>query len=304
MSNTDLLEQLELAARAAADSALAATVSIGRDGRGAGVVVAEGKVLTNAHNLQDRTTQVTFADGHTAQASLAGADVEGDLVVVDVDTGDIVPLAWSEREPTVGNVVFAGSRGRGGGRLSFGIVSATGRSFRGPRGRVIHGSIEHTAPLARGSSGGPLVDRDGKLLGINTSRLGEGFYLAISADGSLRTRVEGLSAGRSTSRPVLGVALAPAHVARRLRASVGLEPLEGLLVRGVEQGSAADRAGIRQGDLLVAAAGSPLVAADDLFVVLDSHDVAVGLELSLVRGAEELSLQIDFGDVADEGDDE
>ena len=298
MSSPDLLEALELAAGAAAEASLAGTVSIGRDGRGAGVVVAAGKVLTNAHNLRDRTTQVTFADGRIAQASLAGADVEGDLVVVDVDTADVTPIAWSDRQPAVGSVVFAASRGRSGGRISFGIVSATGRSFRGPRGRVIHGSIEHTAPLARGSSGGPLVDRDGKLIGINTSRLGQGFYLAISADESLRDRVEGLSAGRSTSRPVLGVALAPSHVARRLRASVGLEPLDGLLVRGVEEGSAADRAGIRQGDLLVAAAGSPLTAPDDLFVVLDGHDPAEGLELSLVRGAEDVLVAVTFNEPA------
>ena len=91
------------------------------------------------------------------------------------------------RRPPLGQVVFAAARGRHGLRVSFGLVSGTGRSFRGPRGRRIAGSVEHTAPLARGSSGGPLVDAEGRLLGINTRRLGDGFYLAMPADAALRS---------------------------------------------------------------------------------------------------------------------
>ena len=71
-----------------------ATVAIGRDRRGTGVVIADGRVLTNAHNLRDRTTQITFADGRTAQAEVLGADPDGDLVVVGVDTSGATPAEW------------------------------------------------------------------------------------------------------------------------------------------------------------------------------------------------------------------
>ena len=76
-------------------------VSIGTDGRGSGLVIAAGKVLTNAHNLRDRTTSVTFADGSAAQGSVVGADEDGDLVVLDVDTGSVAPATWSLRSAAV-----------------------------------------------------------------------------------------------------------------------------------------------------------------------------------------------------------
>src|SRR5919205_4099631 len=127
----------------------------------------------------------------------------------------------TRRRSRVGTAVFALSNPGGRGlRVTFGFVSGVERSFRGPRGRRISGSLEHTAPLLPGSSGGPIVDAEGRLLGVNTNRLGEGFYLAIPADAGLRSRVDALSRGESVARPRLGVALAPAHVARRMRRAV------------------------------------------------------------------------------------
>ena len=135
--------------------------------------------------------------GATAQAEVLGVDADGDLAVLAVDTAGATPVEWSTSAADAGGVVFAAARGRHGLRVTFGVVSGVDREFRGPRGRRITGSIEHTAPLARGSSGGPLVDAEGRLLGINTHRLGDGFYLALPADaGAARAR---RSAGR---RPV------------------------------------------------------------------------------------------------------
>ena len=92
--------------------------------------------------------------------------------------------------------VFALSNPGGRGlRVTFGFVSGIERTFRGPRGRRITGSLEHTAPLLPGSSGGPVLNAGGQLLGINTNRLGEGFYLAIPADEALRGRVDALARG-------------------------------------------------------------------------------------------------------------
>ena len=174
--------------------------------------------------------------------------------------------------------------------MTFGTVSAVARAFRGPGGRRIAGSVEHTAPMAPGSSGGPVVDREGRLLGLNTNRLGEGFYLALPADPALRQRVEALARGESAQRPRLGVAVAPSHVARRLRRSVGLPERDGLLVRGVEDGSPAARAGIQEGDLIVAAAGRDVTDADALFDALAT--AGESFEVRIVRGTEERTVAI------------
>lgn len=273
-----------------------AVVRIGRHGgRGCGIVVAEGRVLTNAHNLRDRTTEVTFADGRSSQGELTAIDPDGDLAVVAVDTGDLAALPWADVLPGAGSIVFTVSRaGDAGTRLTFGMVSGVERSFRGPRGRRVTGSVEHTAPLARGSSGSALVDEDGRLVGINTARLGEGFYLALPADGELRERVDALVRGEAPQRLVLGVGLAPAEVAAKLRASVGLPDRPGLLVRTVDDGSAAALAGIQVGDLLSAAAGTDLTSVDDLHSALDAAQASGTLAIHVVRDVEDLDVTITF----------
>ena len=190
--------ELEQGARTVAERAGPAVVRIGRDARGSGVVVAPGQVLTNAHNLRDRTTSVTFADGRSVQGAVAGVDGDGDLAVIEVDTAGVTPVDWGgpgRSRPARSSTPRA--RGHAGLRVTFGLVTGTEQSFRGPRGRRIRGSIEHTAPLARGSSGGPVLDGEGRLLALNTRRLGDGFYQAIPADPDLRARVEALAAGTS-----------------------------------------------------------------------------------------------------------
>ena len=286
-----ILDDLSSAIRTVHDSAGPAVVGIGRGVRGSGVVIADGRVLTNAHNLRGDEVTVTFRDGRSTRGTVLGVDPDGDLAVIDVDTAGATALAWSDAEASVGDVVFGlASTGAGAARVTAGTVSAIEQSFRGPGGSRIGGSLEHTAPLAPGSSGGPLVDGSGKFLALNTNRIGEGFYLARPADAAFRERVDALSRGESTSRPRLGIAIAPSAVARRLRRSVGLSEREGLLVRGVEDGSPADRAGIREGDLLIEAAGRPLADSDALAAVL--AEAGLPIELKIVRGDEERAVSV------------
>jgi serine protease Do len=286
-----VLTELQEAVVAVAESVGPSVVGIGSRLRGSGVVVADGRVLTNAHNLRGGEVTVRFADGRTERGTVKAVDWDGDLAVVEVDTASTPALAWSDGGATIGTAVFAAAATpAGGARVSFGFVSSVERAFRGPGGRPISGSLEHTAPLAPGSSGSPLVDADGKLLGLNTNRVGEGFYLALPADASLKSRVDALARGESRERPTLGIAVAPAHVARRLQRSVGLPERDGVLVRGVEPGSPAEAAGIAEGDLLVAAGGRSIDDVDALHEAL--RDTGLPLDVTLVRGTQERTVTV------------
>jgi serine protease Do len=287
-----VIDELQTAISTVAESVGPSIVGIGRGTRGSGVVIADGKVLTNAHNLRGDEVTVTFADGRRTRGTVAGWDGDGDLAVIDVDTAGATPVTWAEgADLAVGTAVFGASASHGGGtRVTFGLVSAVARAFRGPGGRRIDGSVEHTAPLASGSSGGALLSADGRLVGINTNRIGEGFYLALPADAALKSRVDALTRGESPTRTRLGVAVAPSHVARRLRRSVGLPERDGVLVRGVEDDSLAAAAGIEAGDLIVDIGGTAVADADDLYSALSAAKAPFAV--SLVRGTEERTVQV------------
>ena len=294
-----VLEDLTTSIESVVERVGPTVVGLGRGwGRGSGVVTAPGTVLTNAHNLRGETVTVTFGDGRSETGTVAGVDMDADVAIVSVDTGAVDAVEWAPDVDAVGigAAVFALANPGGRGlRATFGLVSAAGRSFRGPRGRRIRGSVEHTAPLPRGSSGGPLVDAEGRLLGVNTVRMDGGLILAIAADQSLRERAEALARGETREPARLGVAIAPPRVARRLRRAVGLPERDGLLVRDVEEGSAADRAGIERGDLIVATGDGDVTRLDDLHRALDSvRDGAGELELTVVRGADERKVTVSF----------
>jgi serine protease Do len=262
---------------------------------GSGVVVGAGLVVTNAHNVRRDSVVVTFADGRRVEGSPVGVDVEGDLAVVSVDTGDSPVLPVAGATVRAGDVVLAlANPGGSAVRVSVGFVSSLDVTFRGPGGRLVRGAISHTAPLARGSSGGPVVDVLGNLVGIDTHREGDGFYLALPADEELQTRVDALARGEVPNRPRLGIAIAPSRVARRLRRSVGLPEREGLLVHAVEDGGPADRAGLRAGDLIVRVATVQVTTVDELAAALEGADVDAAVEVLVVRGADEITLAVDL----------
>ena len=234
---TDLQETIA----STADRVGPAVVGFGRGwGRGSGVVVAPGRVLTNAHNLRGPEVTVNFADGRRETGTVAGP--------IPTSTSRSCGSTPATSSPSIGSpqpspprigapVVALANRGGRGLRATLGFVSSAGRDIRGPRGRTIAGCIEHTAPLPRGSGGGPLVDADGRLLGLNTIRLEGGLIVAIPAGEELATRAERLWSGEGAQRVRLGVALAPPRVARRMRRAVGLPERDGVLVRSVADGS-------------------------------------------------------------------
>jgi serine protease Do len=292
---TDLSETIARAARDVGPS----TVGLGRGwGLGSGVVIAPGQVLTSAHNLRREEARVVFADGRRETGEVAGADLDLDLAVIAVETGDSPAIAWDPQPdpPSLGTPVIAVANPGGRGlRATLGFVSSEGRSFRGPRGRRIEGAIEHTAPLPRGSSGGPLVDLEGRLLGVNSLRLEGGLILAVPATAAARERALLLATGEAVAPRRLGVAVAPPRVARRMLRAVGLPERSGLLVRAIEDESPAARAGLERGDLLVAAGGRELDGTDTLYAALDEVPAEGGdLELTVARGADERKVSVTF----------
>ncbi len=283
---------------AAAQEVGPSVVGLGRGwGVGSGVVIAPGRVLTSAHNLRRDEVTVAFADDRRERAAVAGTDPDLDLAVLELDTADAPAVRWEPGDqPGIGTPVVALANPGGRGlRATAGFVSSEGRSFRGPRGRRIRGAIEHTAPLPRGSSGGPLVDSGGRLLGLNALRLDGGLILAVRADAAVRERVLLLASGEAPAHHRLGVAVAPPRAARRMRRAVGLPERDGLLVREVAEDGPADRAGVERGDLIVAAGETPIDGVESLYAALDGVPAGGGkLRLTLVRGTEERGTEVDF----------
>jgi serine protease Do len=293
-----VLEELENSVQAVAERVGPSVVGLGRGwGVGSGVVFAPDRVLTNAHAVRHDEITVTFADGRRETGRVLASDPDLDLAVLEVETGDAGPIDWAPdgaEVPTGRAVLALANPGGRGLRVTPGFVSSPARSFRGPRGRRVAGAIEHTAPLPRGSSGGPLVDREGHLIGINSVRVDGGLILAVPADTAVRERVDALARGERPETVRLGIAIAPPRVARRLRRAVGLPEQEGLLVRAVEEDSPAARAGLERGDLIVAVAGQEIGRIDALYEVLDGARAEGSLELKIVRGTEERTVTVSF----------
>jgi serine protease Do len=294
------LEEMETAiARVARDWGPAVVGIDRRAGWGTGIVTGPGEVLTLTSNLRDPSAAVAIAfagDAAPATGAVAGIDGVLDLALLRVATGDVEPLAFAPRAPGVGAAVIALANPGGQGlRATLGFVAAADRSFRGPRGRVVDGAIEHTAPLPRGAGGGPLLDAAGRLVGLNAIRVQGGLILALPA-AAVADRLGVLGRAEAAEPRQLGLAIVTPRVARRLRRAVGLPDRDGLLVQEVAAGSPAERARIREGDLIVAAGDQLVDGVDGLYAALDQVPAGGTVALHIVRGVEELEIAVGFGE--------
>jgi serine protease Do len=299
------LTELEQMIAAVTDAHAPAVVGLGHGrGQGCGVVVGKDRVITLARHVGDTGVGLSFADGRQLEAEVVGQDSDLDLAALSADTGSITGLSWADTDPGIGRAVIALANPGGRGlRATVGFVCAVGTVFRSHRGRTIATGIEHTAPLVPGSGGGPLLDSEGRLVGLNTLRLTGGLIVATSAV-ALRDPTEQLFAGTRRPPRRLGIAVARPGVADRLREAVGLPAQDGVLVHSVADESPAHRAGLRRGDLIVAAAGRPIAQVDDLYPALDSDGTADAVELSLVRGTHTRHVTVSFAPADEEGTNE
>ena len=255
-------------------------VGLRGEARGTGIVIADQRVLTTAANLGGDRAEVVFDSGQAESASVTGLDRRRGIAILTVDTRGRVPLAFGSADHGIGAPVVALAN-------PWGHALSAAAGFVASRRRRPVG-LAHTAPCPRGAGGGPLLDADGGLVGVNATRLAGGFVLAIATDAETRARIAALTAAERRNDLTLGVAIAPAREARRLRRAVGLEQRDGLLVRAVAPDSPASRAGIQQGDMIVAVGTTPIATVDDLLAQLETG--AAELAMTIVRGSNEHAL--------------
>jgi S1-C subfamily serine protease len=284
-----------------------ATISLGRSndwsladepqppGSGSGVVIsADGHALTNSHVVHGRKRLAAqTAEGDTLDAAVVGDDPATDLALVKLAAKDL-PAAALGSSPRVGQLVIAVGNPFGlHSTVSTGVVSALGRSLRGPGGRLIEDMIQHTAPLNPGNSGGPLVDSRGHVVGINSAVVAwsQGLGFAIPSATARWVAAELLAHGR-VRRAYLGIAAGQRAVPRELARELDLLNEGAVQVMGVEPRSPAARAGLKPEDLIVEVAGRIVNSVDDLHRSLARAAAGTPVELTVLRAGRRLHVTV------------
>ena len=257
------------------------------EGVGSGFIIdASGLVVTSHHVVKGAdTVTVTLHDGRTLEARVAGADPKTDLALLEIDTGEALPtVEFGDSDTTrVGDwVVAVGSPFGLGGTVTAGIVSARGRDIgSGPYDDY----LQLDAPINRGSSGGPLFDRGGRVIGVNSAifsptggNVGIGFAVPANVAGPV---IESLRTGGRVERGWLGVAVQ--HVDETLAEALGLDEAKGALVASAMADGPAARAGLRPGDVIVSFAERPIDAMKDLPRIVAELDSGTEAEIEIRR---------------------
>src|SRR4029077_2499651 len=273
-----------------------------RQGGGSGFVFTpDGLILTNSHVVHEATRiQVSFADGRRFPASTIGDDPATDLAVVRVDIPNndapgltVAPLGDSQKL-RVGQLAIAIGNPYGFQyTVTAGGVSALGRSLRSYSGRLIEDVIQTDASLNPGNSGGPLVSSDGQVIGVNTATImgAQGLCFAIGINTAKFVATRLLQQGR-IRRAYIGVEAQNAPLHRRIVRFYDLPKETGAIVLAAENGSPAQKAGLREGDVIIAFGGQPIAGVDDLHRLLTDAQVDVKTSATVLRRTERLELAI------------
>ena len=251
-----------------------------RRGGGSGFVFTpDGLILTNSHVVHDaRRIDVKLPDGRRMSASAIGDDPASDLAVIRVDEPGLTAARLGDSQQLrVGQVVIAIGAPYGfQSTVTAGVVSALGRSLRSYSGRLIDDVVQTDASLNPGNSGGPLVDSAGHVVGVNTATIlpAQGICFAIGINTAKFVASRLLRDGR-IRRSYIGVSAQTVPVHRRVVRFYDLPKETGVIVLSSESGSPAQRAGLKEGDVIVALEGQPVAGVDDLHRLLT--DVRVGV---------------------------
>lgn len=258
----------------------------GRAGHGSGFAISpDGLIITNHHVVGDaRTVRIRSANGAIGLGSVLGRDPETDIALIrsDVDVQAFARLGDSKRLRR-GHIAIAIGNPLGfDWSVTAGVVSALGRSMRSASGRLIDDVVQTDAALNPGNSGGPLVSSSGEVVGVNTAviRGAQGIAFAVASNTANFVVSEILRFGR-VRRAFIGIAADTIALPRRVALRAGLEHETTVRVRRVDAGSPAERAGLKEGDLILAIAGQSVAGVDDLIRLLDGNRIGVETPVSV-----------------------
>jgi S1-C subfamily serine protease len=258
------------------------------------VYAADGVIVTSNHAVErEDGIEIGLADGSTAQATLTGRDQATDLAVLKVDATGLAALTFSEADNLkVGHLVLALARPGRTTRATLGIVSALGPSWRAPTGGKLDRYLQADIQLFPGFSGGALVDLTGRVLGLTTAGLLRRHSLAVPTS-NLRKVVDAIVAHGTVRRGYLGVGIYPVHLPEAVAQQVNQG--RGALVLSVQPGSAAEKAGLVQGDVLISLDGGAVGHPAELAALLDEEKVGKELTARVSRAGQLQELKITVG---------
>lgn len=266
-------------------------------GTGSGFIFTpDGFILTNSHVVHRASAiEVTLADGRRYQADLVGDDPDTDLAVVRIDAPNLVPVTLGDSQSIrVGQLVVAIGNPYGfQATVTAGVVSALGRSLRSRSGRLIDNIIQTDAALNPGNSGGPLVTSRGEVIGVNTAVIlpAQGICFAIGMN-TVKYVAGRLIRDGKVRRSYIGVGGQDVPLPRRMIRHHTLPVESGIQIVSVEARSPAQRAGLQEGDIIVAYDGHPVSGIDDLHKLLTDERVGVRAQLTIIRRTDKLVLPI------------
>ncbi len=268
-----------------------------RRGGGSGFIFTpDGLILTNSHVVHDAARiEVTVSDGRKLHARTVGDDPATDLAVIQIAGSGLIAATLGDSQALrVGQLVMAiGSPYGFQSTVTAGVVSALGRSLRSYSGRLIEDVIQTDASLNPGNSGGPLVASDGRVVGVNTATIlpAQGICFAIGINTAKFVASRLLRDGR-IRRSYIGVSAQTAPIHRRLVRYYDLPKETGVIVLAAESNSPAQRAGLNEGDVIVALDGQPVAGVDDLHRVLSDARAGTESELTILRGTDRVNVRI------------
>jgi len=261
-----------------------------------GIAYAEDLVLTADHVVtREEDIKVTLPDGKSISATLAGRDPGSDLALLRLAEKALSPAKTSDGVK-VGQLVLAlGRPSSAGMQASWGIVTAISGPARTFRGGLLDEYVQTETTPYPGFSGGPLVNTEGEVLGLNTSGLTRGSALTIPVKGAWRI-ADALAKHGSVKRGYLGVRTQPVEIPEAGRKALQREQAHGLLVLWLEEGGPAEKGGLLVGDILVAVSGQPVGDADDLFSALNSDTVGKSIAVEVLRGGRPETVSVTVGE--------